>query len=71
MALRLKTLILWIISFLYNQDTELRFFLSEFVSNPIAKVNTEDGQAIDGKIFHFQPEGFHAHIQVLNLCRNW
>ena len=43
------------------------FFHTEFVSYPVDKLNhDQEGQQVDAKtkIFHFQPLGVHAYIQV-------
>ena len=43
------------------------FFHTEFVSYPVDKLNNDqEGQQVDAKtkIFHFQPLGVHAYIQV-------
>jgi hypothetical protein len=66
METKLVILFIEIIFFFTTKIMKKSIFLSEFVSDPIAKLHVEDGQSVDAKIFHFQPESVHAHIQVFN-----
>jgi hypothetical protein len=58
--------------FLLRLNVFCIIFTLEFVSKPIDNYNFEERQQVNvtGRIFHFQPAGVHAYIQVLLIILN-